>query len=353
MRRWAARAAVGAALLTAPRPAHAAGERAKVVFDRWGMHPAVVVERRGKQVQRMTLDGLDLVLNLDLDPRAPRSIRFTDFDGDGHPDLVVRTPAPGVHRVWLVFPFDARTGRYRARPMVYCSQGSRPLGSPAPGYRAELLSDCAQAGMTVDPPPRALADLVVIHEGGRVAQTLQSHQGTLIPASGAEDGSGLVTSIDVDFDGRPDLVLFAGGSAIRSYVFWRFDPETKRFVYAPALGKLANPTLDPRRREIREWEGGGNAGAIHRVARHRFAHGKLQKIWELRQGWDGDDRAVPGLRRAAGMQERASLLLRRVSLRVDGRMHEICRGLVDAGQAWDDPVFIARGDRAACADPPY
>jgi len=86
----------------------------------------------------------------------------------------------------------------------------------------------------------------------------------------------IIQSIDANFDGYPDLVIFentGGAGPNSSYNYFLFDPTIGRFVRSEELSELTQPQIDPKTKSVQSfWRDGA---ATHGAATYAWIHGKL------------------------------------------------------------------------------
>lgn len=101
-------------------------------------------------------------------------------------------------------------------------------------------------------------DRAVVVEDGAALQELE------IPTIGTELRDAAVATVDLDFDGNPDLRIVdldSSGAYNVFHAFYRFDPSTTRFERCTALDELHNVVVDPLTRRVTSTSLGNGMGS--------------------------------------------------------------------------------------------
>lgn len=99
----------------------------------------------------------------------------------------------------------------------------------------------------------------------------------------------LLTVVDANFDGHPDIMIGAtdgGAGPNSSSAFYLFDPATQRFVYHDGLSMLTQVQIDPRRKTISS--ASRNSCCSHSSSTYRFIRGELLEIANLDESLSTD-----------------------------------------------------------------
>ncbi|HEY0018368.1 MAG TPA: hypothetical protein VGC13_18830 [Longimicrobium sp.] len=139
-------------------------------------------------------------------------------------------------------------------------------------------------------------DSIVVSVDGRTVQTLKPRENSLPPGVDMER----LSTIDLDFDGYADLAFLSYSAMANSRSeYWRFDPQTRRFV---AAGEWETLTPDSPAREHATFNRGGHGGRMWTAARLRWANGRLVTVREEEQTSLDADRYVHIVRHPRGAE---------------------------------------------------
>ena len=97
-----------------------------------------------------------------------------------------------------------------------------------------------------------------------------------------------LSTVDINFDGYNDLEMLSnvGASGLnRSYVYWLFDPQTRRFSFAEEL-EYTNPVVDAQAKEITTGGSMGCAGRCWLLETHRLIGDEFVLVRVQRQYYD-------------------------------------------------------------------
>lgn len=139
-------------------------------------------------------------------------------------------------------------------------------------------------------------DSIVVSVDGRPVQSLWPGENRLPAYAEAER----LSSIDLDFDGSPDLALLselAAGNSRSQY--WRQDPRTGRFTVA---GEYETMAPDPAARELTTFSRSREGGRLWTAGRWRWAGDVLEPVAEESQAamYDNPGRYLRAVNRWRG-----------------------------------------------------
>ena len=121
----------------------------------------------------------------------------------------------------------------------------------------------------------ARAIRVISRQTGRVQQVIDS-----VAQDRSWDGYKDNISVpDCNFDGYPDLMLFAhdGGAGPNiGYSFYLYDPATRQFVFDADLSDLILPEIDPRTQTVSSYS--RNSCCSHTSEQYRYLNGQLTLV---------------------------------------------------------------------------
>jgi hypothetical protein len=139
-------------------------------------------------------------------------------------------------------------------------------------------------------------DSIVVSVDGRPVQTLKPRENALPPEIDVER----LSTIDLDFDGYADLAFLSYSAMANSRSeYWRFDPQSRRFV---AAGEWETLTPDSAAREHATFNRGGHGGRMWTAARLRWTDGRLVTVREEEQTSLDVDRYVHIVRHPRGAE---------------------------------------------------
>lgn len=160
-----------------------------------------------------------------------------------------------------------------------------PSASNAEATRAGGAGDTVRIHPSLPPHGFALhpgaepgvVDSIIVTAAGQRVQTLVPAENLVPPDAGVER----ISTIDLDYDGYADLGLLGSQAMANSRShYWRFDPQTRRFV---DVGEFDTLTPDSAARELTSVNRGGHGGRLWTAVRWRWAESRLVPFAEEEQ----------------------------------------------------------------------